>query len=117
MMIVMRSSERLNDFDAKAPKAVYLFDRTQGNDPHMDFVCTDKTASQSVRFRHFMQDCRAIAGDSRDLDLLIAQERQAVPPYLDQAYQDILDTFDPKLAKFRKKYKIVVADRAWKHLM
>jgi hypothetical protein len=107
----------LNAFDTQASKAVYLFERSWGNDPHMDFIFTDKTALQSVRFRHFVRDCRAIAGNGRDLDPLIEHERQAVINYLDHAYQDILDNFDPKLIKFRKKRKIVVADGALKDLM
>lgn len=107
----------LDAFDAQAAKAVYLFEGSWGNDPHMDFIFTDKTALQSVRFRHFMQDCRAIAGDSHDLDPLIEPERQTIINYLDQAYQDILATFDPKLVKFRKKRKIVIADGALKDLL
>jgi hypothetical protein len=60
---------------------------------------------------------RAIAGNGSDLDPLIEHERQTVINYLDHAYQDILDNFDPKLVKFRKKRKIVIADGALKDLM
>jgi hypothetical protein len=42
----------LNDFEAQASTTVYLFDRTQGNDPHMDFVFTDKTAMSPGRGHH-----------------------------------------------------------------
>ena len=37
--------------------------------------------------------------------------------YLDQAYQDILDNFNPKLVKFRQKRKIVITDGALKGLI
>ena len=106
----------LDDFDAKAARAVYLFERNEDGDPHIDVIFTDSATLQSVRFRHFMEDCRAIAGDGRALDPLIAQERQAVLDYLDQAYQDILANFDPKLVKFRRRRKIVMSDRALKDL-
>jgi len=102
----------LDDFDVRASKVVYQCPRNWGNDPHMDFICTDKTALQSVRFRHFMEDCRSLAGDSRDLDPLIEQERQAVLHYLEEAYQDIVAHFDPKLVKFRKRRKIIMSDGA-----
>jgi len=107
----------LSHFDRHAPQTIYLVARTGGNDPHIDFIFTDKTALQRVRLRHFMHDCRAIAEDDRDLEPLIAQERQAVLTYLDQAYQDILAHFDPKLVKFRKKRQIVIADGAIQDLM
>jgi len=36
--------------------------------------------------------------------------------YLDQTYDDIMENFDPKLVKFRKRNKIVMSDRALKDL-
>ena len=112
-----RYESLFTDCDTQAAKTVYLLDSTQGNDPHMDVVFTDKTALQSVRFRHFMQDCRAIAAERCVLDSLMAQERQAVLTYLHHTYQNILATFDPKIVKFRKKYKVVIADGAFKGLL
>lgn len=104
-------------FDEKAQKQVYLIDLSRKDDPHMNFVFTDKTALQAVRFRHFMHDCRAIAGDSRDLETLARQERQSAQAFLERNYRDILDNFDPKVVKLRKKRKIVVADGALKDLL
>jgi hypothetical protein len=74
----------LDDFDAKASQVVYQFPRKWGNEPHIDFIFTDKTALQNVRFRHFMEDCRAIAGDGCALEPLIEQESQAVVHYLNE---------------------------------
>jgi len=80
----------------------------------MDFVFSDKTALQAVRFRHFMKDCRKIMGDAEKLDSTIDEERQAVLNFLEQIHQDILNNFDPKIVKFRKKRKIILADAALK---
>ncbi len=100
------------EFDRETRKAVYLFDRSRPNDPRMDFIFTDKTALEPVRFRHFMGDCRAIARDGRELDPIIEREKSAVVAFLDEAHRDIMDNFDPKVARFRKKRKIIVADGA-----
>ena len=83
----------------------------------MNFVFSDKTALQAVRFRHFMRDCQAIAADTRELNILAKRERQAMLSYLEQSYQDILENFDPTLVKFRKKRKILLADSALKDLL
>ena len=107
----------LDDFDARASRRVYQCPKNWGNDPHMDFIFTDKTALQHVRFRHFMDDCRAIAGDGRALEPLIEQERQAVVHSLEEAYQDIRDNFDPTLVKFRKRRKIIMSDGALHDLL
>jgi hypothetical protein len=58
----------------------------------MNFIFTDKTALQVVRFRHFMAEC------------------QAAHRFLEESYQDILANFDTQVVKFRKKRKIIMAD-------
>ncbi len=78
----------------------------------MDFIFTDKTALKAVRFRHFMADCRALAGDSRALDLITEREKSAILAFLHEAHRDIMENFDPKVVKLRKKNKIIVADGA-----
>ncbi len=98
-------SQRL---DKQAEGKVYQVDQNQEHEPHMDFMFTDKTVLQAVRFRHFMSDCRAMMGDSQELQTLIDQERLAARVYLAHHYQDILENFDPTIVEFRKKRKIIV---------
>jgi len=100
------------EFDQESRKVVYLFDQSRPDDPHMDFIFTDKTALKAVRFRHFMADCRALAGDSRALDLITEREKSAILAFLHEAHRDIMENFDPKVVKLRKKNKIIVADGA-----
>lgn len=100
-----------NDFDAAARKRVYLVDRSQRFDPHMDFVFTDKDVLQEVRFRHFMADCRQRAGDNRELDAFLARERRSALEFLERNCRDILEHFDPQIARFRRKVKITISDR------
>jgi hypothetical protein len=83
----------------------------------MDFIFSDKTALKAVRFRHFMKDCREILGDSQELETLIEQERHTVLAYLERMHQDILRNFDPKVRKFRKKRKVILADGALRDLL
>lgn len=104
----------LTEFDARARKAVYMEDRSRENDPHMNFVFTDKTALQAVRFRYFMRDCRALVTDRGELDEFVARERQAVGEYLESACRDVVAHFDPKVATIHKKRKIIVVDGALK---
>lgn len=112
-----RNEALLDEFDAKAAKRVYVADTSQRGEPHKDFVFTDKTALQAVRFRHFMQDCQAIMGDPSELDELLRQEHQAAAEFLEQSHQDILKNFDSKVVKLRKKRKIILTDEAAKDLL
>jgi hypothetical protein len=112
-----RSDALLSDFDTKASRRVYLLDCSREGDPHVDIVFTDKTALQAVRFQHLMRDCRSILGDPRELETLLEQERQALFGFLEQAHQDILQNFDPKVVKLRKKRKIIFTDEALNDLL
>jgi hypothetical protein len=107
----------LGDFDAKAPKRVYLVDVSRESEPHIDIIFTDKTALQAVSFRQFMKDCQAIKGDSGELTKLIEKECQEAFDFLEKSHQDIITNFDPKVVKLRKKRKIIISDAAAKDLL
>jgi hypothetical protein len=100
----------LDDYDTNAPKRVYLVENSSDIEPSMNFIFTDKTALQVVRFRHFVADCQAIKGDIGELENLITAECETAQRFLEDSYQDILANFDPQVVKFRKKTKIILAD-------
>jgi len=101
----------------KASRRVYLIDKSRGHEPQMDFIFSDTTALKAVRFRHFMEDCRRIIGDAEELETLVGDESKAVSDYLERMHQDILRNFDARVRKFRRKRKIILADRALKDLL
>lgn len=100
----------LTEFDGQARNAIYLEDKSSQYDPHVNVIFSDKTALQSVRFRHFMRDCRPLVTDRAELDLVVTRERQALNDYLESTCQDIFANFDPKDVPFRKKHKVIIAD-------
>lgn len=112
-----RHRQLSEEFDMSALKRVYVRDCSQVDDPQLHFVFTDKTALQAVRLKSFVRDCRSIAGDQQELEAWIKRERQAAQRYVEQTYQDILDHFDPKVVKLRRKRKIILSDRAAKDLL
>ncbi len=107
----------LTEFDGQARKAVYMEDLSREHDPHMTVIFSDKTVLQAVRFRQFMRDCRSLVADRAELDVIITRERQALDAYLESACRDIFANFDPKVAPFRKKNKIIIADGALDDLL
>jgi len=115
--VISRSEAILDDFDAKAPKRVYLVDVSRKAEPHIDIIFTDKSALQAVSFRQFMKDCQAIKGDSGELTKLMEKECQKAFDFLEKSHQDIITNFDPKVVKLRKKRKIIISDAAAKDLL
>jgi hypothetical protein len=105
------------ELDGQARKAVYMEDLSREHDPHMTFIFSDKTALQAVRFRYFMRDCRPLVADRAELDVVLNRERQSLEAYLESACLDICTNFDPRVAPFRKKNKIIIADGALNDLL
>ena len=98
--------------DKEAARKVYITKKEDPFDPQVEFLFSDQTALQAVHFRHFMKDCEAIAGNLEDLHHLQDQEGQALTRYLEHQYKDIMENFDPKVVRLRKKYKVIMADGA-----
>ncbi len=113
-----RRHETLLDlFDQTAQQCVYMRDRRREDDPHMDFVFSDKTALAAVRFRHFVSDCRLIVGDSSELETQLDQERRSALAFLEDTHRDVIENFDPTVVAMRKKRKIILADSKLKNLL
>jgi hypothetical protein len=107
----------LERFNTSPATCVYMRDRTRDNEPQKDFVFSDATALDAVRFRHFVSDCRRITGDPAEVDHLIAQEKHLALDFLANTNKDIMDNFDPTVVKFRRKRKIILANDTLKDLL
>jgi len=114
-----RYEDLFNLFDKTAPRCVYLREQKQSHteDPHMNFVFSDKTALDAVRFRYFMGDCRLLAGNNRELETQLNHEHRSALAFLDESHRDIMDHFDPTVVTLRKKRKIILADGKLKDLL
>jgi len=104
-------------FDRMARNCVYMRDRSHRQEPHMDFVFSDKTALDSVRFRHFISDCRLITDDDSELESQIQQENRTALEFLAESYRDIMENFDSTVVPLRKKRKIILTDSRLKDLL
>ena len=105
-------SRLLDRFDEDAMQRVYIRCKKQGLEPHIEFVFSDKSAFDAVRFLHFFSDCRRIAGDVNELAVVIEQEKKVAVEFLQAKYLDIQQNFDPSVVLPRKKRKIVLVDSA-----
>jgi len=112
-----RHEEVLDRFNTSPTTCVYIRDRTRNNEPQIDFVFSDATALDAVRFRHFVSDARRIASDPAELDSLIEQERRLALNFLASTHRNIMDNFDPTVVKLRRKRKIILANDKLKDLL
>lgn len=105
-----RYEHLLERFDKESKQCVYIQRIEQNREPYINFVFSDKSAFDAVRFRHFHQDCEHIIGDIVELDALAKQEQKETVKFLEKNYYDILDNYDPSVIRLRKKRKIILAD-------
>lgn len=111
-----RFDELLTLWDEKALRQAFIIPKSTDGDPQIDFIFSDKKALRAVRFRHFMADCRAIAGNVPDLKQAVRDERRRTADFLERSCEDILANFGPRVVKLRKKRRITIAPGVWEDL-
>jgi len=107
----------LDRFNTSPATCVYMRSRIRDAEPHMDFVFSDATALEAVRFRHFVGGCQHIAADPAKVDALIEHEKRLALDFLANTYRDIMDNFDPTIVKLHRKRKVILADEKLKDLL
>ena len=102
--------ERLMDeVDQKSKQRVYILNQSREDDPNHHFLFTDKEILKRIHFKTFMRDCRAAEQtDHASLSRKLEEEKQLLTTYLDKEFKDIMENFDPKIVRFRKKYKVIL---------
>jgi len=101
--------ERLVDeFDKKSMQRVFILNQSEAGNPNHHFLFTDKEILKRIHFETFVRCCRA--AEQTDLSFLsrkLEEEKQLLTEYLHNQYRDVMDNFDPKIVKFKKKYKVI----------
>jgi len=102
--------ERLMDeVDKKSKQRVFILNQSREGDPNHHFLFTDKEILKRIHFKTFMRDCRAAEQtEHSSLSRKLKDEKQLLTKYLDKEYEDIMENFDPKTLRFRKKYKVIL---------
>ncbi|MCD6586001.1 MAG: hypothetical protein J7K96_09605 [Desulfobacteraceae bacterium] len=102
--------ERLMDeFDKKSNQRVFILNQSQVGDPNHHFLFTDKEILKCIYFKTFMRCCRAVEQtDHSSLSRKLEEEKLLLRKYLDKQYKDIMENFDPKIVRFRKKNKVIL---------
>jgi hypothetical protein len=98
----------MDEFDKKSKQRVYILNQSQVGDPSHHFLFTDKEILKRIHFKTFMRCCRAAKQtDHSSFFRKVEEEKQLLTKYLDKQYKDIMENFDPKIVRFRKKYKVI----------
>jgi hypothetical protein len=103
----------LTEYDGVGSPAVYIVDRPDPPEEHAHFVFTDKRALSSVRLRSFVRDCRALQRPLGALEARVEPERSALASFIETQQAAIVRGRDPKIARIRKRRRVVVMNGAF----
>ena len=106
---ISKVHERLMDeFDKKSNQRVFILNQSKVGDPNHHFLFTDKKILKRIYFKTFMRCCRAAEQtDHSYLSQKLEEEKQLLTKYMNTQYKDIMENFNPKIVRFRKRYKVI----------
>lgn len=103
--------ELSQEFKRAAP-AVYSLEKHEEGEQHRDFIFTNESTLKQIRCKHFLADCEPLMANTITLHKRAEQEIATAETWLRKTHADIMDNFDPKILKLKKKMKVVIAPGA-----
>ncbi len=91
---------------------VYAEDVNQDGELNRNFIFNNEDALKQIRWKHFLSDCELLKAEFATVNEKVELEVTRAETYLQEAHEDIMKNFDPKVVKLKKKMKVVVAPGA-----
>ena len=113
---VARYEVLLTDWDRANRRGVYWVDTSEPQERNLHFIFTDKGALSAVRFQFFVRDCRAIERGVDELNEAAKQEEILIKGFILQQHQELLQSFDPRVRRLRRRRKVFVHKDAFDDL-
>jgi len=98
----------LTDWNHRGRRGVCLIDVSEPQENNIHFVFSDKEALAAVRFQSFLRDCRAIEMPVDELNQAAEEEKLKLATFIRTQHEELQRTFDPSVARLRKRWKIMV---------
>ena len=95
-------------FSDLAP-AVYIKNQNWDDDPHLFFIFSNESTLKKVHWKHFLSDIDPLIADFSFVAEEVKKEIKLLKSYLTKKHQGLMDNFDPKVVKFKKKRKVIMA--------
>lgn len=102
-----------NEFNAETTNEVYFVKHGDEFDgPSWDIIVNNAQTAKKLSFMHFLHDCEAYLQTNEKLEALQERESIKLKAFLIDAHRDIIENFDPKVVKLKKKMNIVMSPKA-----
>jgi hypothetical protein len=84
---------------------------------NLEIVFADPTALDQIRFETFMADVRRVDSDPAELEAEAAAEAMRARAFIAEQHSELLTTFNPKIARLRKRAKVMIHRKAFKDIL
>ncbi|MEE9339682.1 MAG: hypothetical protein V3U87_16530 [Methylococcaceae bacterium] len=101
-LIISQSSSKLKP-------AIYIKDFDCDDDLQRSFIFTNEETLKKIRWRYLLSDNQPLMADYSIIEEQLEEEIGKAKLFLDDNYQNIVENFDPKIVKLRKKRKIILS--------
>ncbi len=110
--------DQLNDTFDQDPECAVYFDKTECGcvEPHWDVIIKNAQTAKRLSFQSYLKDCETFLKPIEELENLVKQEVEKLDDFLDDNFNDVMDNFDPKVTRLRKKMKVVLSQTALDNL-
>jgi hypothetical protein len=98
------------------PSAVFILDQDEDEDPHRFYIFNNASTLKQIRWQHFLSDCKSLITDFSVMEDQFKKEIDDAMSWLSENHRDIVENFDPKIIKLRKKMKIIISPGAMEDL-
>tara|TARA_R110002072_G_scaffold303007_1_gene491265 strand:- start:512 stop:1567 length:1056 start_codon:yes stop_codon:yes gene_type:complete len=93
--------------------AVYFERSTVDDDePRWDIIIKNAQTAKNISFQTYLKDCEKYLKPKEELEELYQQELEKLNAFIDQNYHDVMENFDPKVRRLKRKMKVIVAPEA-----
>lgn len=103
----------LSQAQCQCSPAVYFQDVDDHDEKHRNVIFNNPTALKQIRWQHFLADCETIQSNYADVAEMEKQGLAQAESWLKETHRDIMQNCDPKVVKFKKPRKIVLAPGAF----
>jgi hypothetical protein len=93
--------------------AVY-FEKSTIDDlePRWDIIIKNAQTAKNISFQTYLKDCEKYLKPNEELEDMYQQELAKFNVFINENYHDVMENFDPKVSKFKRKMKVILAPGA-----
>tara|TARA_R110001599_G_scaffold219808_1_gene418131 strand:- start:124 stop:1173 length:1050 start_codon:yes stop_codon:yes gene_type:complete len=111
-------SQEMNEtFHDDSECAVY-FERSTIDDvePRWDIIIKNAQTAKNISFQTYLKDCEKYLKPNEELEDLYQQKLEKLYAFIDENYQDVMENFDSKVKRFKRKIDVIIAPEALEDL-